>query len=80
MKVEGFLALLQKRLKPTLVKSVVDASPDPDDNFLLALALDGQADYLVTGDKSHLLFLKEFNGIPIIRLDTFLEIIEQKGF
>jgi predicted nucleic acid-binding protein len=45
----------------------------------LALAQDGKADYLVTGDKSDLLSLQTFNGIPIIRLDTLLEIIDNQS-
>jgi putative PIN family toxin of toxin-antitoxin system len=44
---------------------------DPTDNIFLALAADGQADVLVSGDH-HLLDLKEFNGIPIIPLRKFL--------
>ena len=35
----------------------VERSPDPTDDFLLALSEAGQADYLVTGDKSGLLSL-----------------------
>ena len=35
----------------------VDRSPDPADNFLLAMAQAGQVEYLVTGDKRHLLTL-----------------------
>ncbi len=75
--VEAYLEMIQRRTKPVRVTSKVLVSSDPDDNFLLELALDGQADYLVTGDKSDLLVLKEFNGIPIIRLDTLLEIVDQ---
>lgn len=33
----------------------VDVSPDPYDNYLLSIASGGVADYLVTGDKPHLL-------------------------
>ena len=36
------------------VLSNVNTSPDPKDNFLLALAKDGNATYLITGDKEHL--------------------------
>ena len=36
---------------------VVDISPDPYDNYLLALAEAGQADVLVTGDKQGMLAL-----------------------
>ncbi len=35
----------------------VQRSPDPEDDFLLAAAEGGKADYLVTGDKSGLLAL-----------------------
>jgi putative PIN family toxin of toxin-antitoxin system len=35
----------------------VERSPDPTDDFLLALCEAGKADYLVTGDKSGLLAL-----------------------
>ncbi|MEI7583997.1 putative toxin-antitoxin system toxin component, PIN family [Runella sp.] len=77
--VDRFVELLKYRLKPTIVTTQVNASPDPDDNFLLALAQDGKADYLVTGDKSDLLSLQTFNGIPIIRLDTLLEIIDNQS-
>lgn len=35
----------------------VEASPDPNDNFLLAIAQAGRADWLVTGDKRDLLAL-----------------------
>lgn len=39
---------------------------DPRDNFLLELAADGRADYLITGDKD-LLVLKEIKKIPIVK-------------
>lgn len=34
---------------------VVEVSSDPDDNFLFAIAQAGKADYLVSGDKRHVL-------------------------
>lgn len=39
---------------------------DPDDDKILECALACQADYIVSGDH-HLLDLKQFSGIPIIR-------------
>ena len=42
------------------------------DNKILEVALYGQVDYIVTGDKKHLLPLKAFKGIPIITPDEFL--------
>ena len=51
---------------------VVTASPDPHDNYLLATAASGSADFLVTGDKRDLLALKLFEGSKIITVREFL--------
>lgn len=53
------------------VVTVLDVCRDPDDNILLALALDGKADYIVSGDKD-LLELTPFQGIPIVAPAEFL--------
>lgn len=45
---------------------VVDVSPDPYDNYLLAMAEAGQANALVTGDKRDLLALVRHRGIRIV--------------
>lgn len=44
----------------------VDLSPDPKDNPILALAIAGHADLIVSGDKRHMLALGEAEGIPIV--------------
>ena len=44
---------------------------DPTDNIFLSLAVDGKADVIVSGDH-HLLDLKEFKGISIIRVRQFV--------
>jgi uncharacterized protein len=54
----------------------VSASPDPDDNAILAIALGGEADYLITGDKRDLLNLKKVKTIPILKVRTFVERLE----
>ncbi|RDE49974.1 MAG: putative toxin-antitoxin system toxin component, PIN family [Candidatus Accumulibacter meliphilus] len=47
-----------RRLAATIENlPTIDISPDPYDNFLLAMAQAGQADVLVTGDKRDLLAL-----------------------
>ncbi len=51
---------------------IVTASEDPDDNYLLATALAGAADFLVTGDKRDLLLLKIFEGTKIVTVRDFL--------
>lgn len=50
----------------------VTASPDPDDNYLLAMAAAGAADFLVTGDKRDLLALRLFAGTRILTVRDFL--------
>ncbi len=44
------------------------------DNRILECAVEAQADYIVSGDKKHVLSLKEFEGIKIISPKEFLEI------
>lgn len=46
--------------------SNVEICRDPKDNYLLALAKDSQADYLITGDND-LLVLEEFESCKIIK-------------
>ncbi len=47
------------------VDSEVGVCRDPKDNFLLALAKDGGADYLITGDND-LLDVSTFEGASIL--------------
>jgi len=49
----------------------VRRSPDPTDDFLLALSEAGKADYLVTGDKSGLLALGRHKATRIISANRF---------
>ena len=49
----------------------VKRSPDPNDDFLLALSEAGQADYLVTGDKSGLLLLDRHKTTQILSVRKF---------
>ena len=53
------------------VNSIVTICRDSKDNFLLALAKDGKADYLLTGDKD-LLELKKFGKTKIEMITTFI--------
>jgi len=47
---------------------------DPDDDKFLECAVEGDAEYLVSRDK-HLLKLKKYKGIDIIKPEEFLRII-----
>ena len=48
------------------------ATADPDDEMILECALAAEADYIVTGDKKHLLPLREFRNIPLVSPSVFL--------
>ena len=54
------------------VESIVTICRDPNDNFLLALAKEGKADYLITGDKD-LLELKKFGKTKIKTIVAFID-------
>jgi uncharacterized protein len=49
---------------------------DPDDDVVLASALEGEADYIVTGDK-HLLLIREYCKMKIITVKQILAILEK---
>jgi putative PIN family toxin of toxin-antitoxin system len=49
----------------------VRRSPDPTDDFLLALCEAGRADYLVTGDNSGLLALEQHEATRIVSAGKF---------
>jgi len=51
----------------------VSFSPDPNDNHIIAAAMVGTADFIVSGDKQHLLSLQEVAGIPIITARQAME-------
>ena len=54
--------------------SAVDRCRDSKDNFLLALAEDGNADYLITGDRD-LLVLEKHLTTRIVSFSNFLNVL-----
>lgn len=48
---------------------------DPDDDMMINTAIDGNADYIVSGDPD-LLDLKKFDEIEIVSVSRMLEILE----
>jgi putative PIN family toxin of toxin-antitoxin system len=59
-------------VNPTEVPAVIAA--DPNDDMVLACALAGKADYIVSGDP-HLLDLGEYEGIRIVSPAAFVSIL-----
>ena len=49
---------------------------DPSDNKIIEAAIDGEADYIVSGDKD-LLRLQKFQNIKIVSSATLLRVISQ---
>nr|WP_301287179.1 putative toxin-antitoxin system toxin component, PIN family [Sphingobium sp. OAS761] len=56
----------------------VSASPDPKDNPILATAIAGEAEFLVSGDKGDLLALGSVQGIGIITAVEALARLQNK--
>ena len=77
--VHGYLAWLLS------VAELVDDIPelsmvpdDPKDNMVVATAVAAKADYLITGDRKHLLHKKEYQGIPIISARSFIDLLQSE--
>jgi len=72
---EEILRLFDYYGKLIKVKAKISESRDRKDNFLLSLAVDGKADFLVTGD-SDLLILKKIKKTKIVTWSNFLKDIK----
>ena len=59
-------------VSPDFMLSVINDKPD---NRILECALAGKADYIISGDKEHLLSLSEFRGIKILSPADFLKVV-----
>jgi len=51
------------------------STADPDDEMFIECAVADRADYLVTGDRGHLLNLKEVAGVRITSAAAFLRLL-----
>ena len=67
-----FLAALAKEAALIEITEEILACRDPKDNKFLELAVCGQADCLISGDKD-LLELNPFRGITVLNPDEFLK-------
>lgn len=72
---EKMLSVFETFIDLVEVESVVKMCRDSNDDFLLALGKDGNADYLITGDRD-LLDLKKFGKTKIVTIKDFFVIIK----
>jgi uncharacterized protein len=73
---ERLLVTLKELAMPVLLlKSVRGSATHPEDDLVLATALNANADYLVTGDKA-LLDLGTFDSTRIVTAAEFVAILE----
>jgi putative PIN family toxin of toxin-antitoxin system len=64
-------AKLSTIIQPDIV--IESIKQKQDDNRILECAVSGKVDYLITGDKKHILPLGSIRGIPIITITSFLK-------
>ncbi len=73
--IDLFISLLLRKSTATSISGNLKVIlKDPDDNIVLLTAVNGKADYIVSGDK-HLLTLRKFEGIEIVTISQLLEIL-----
>ena len=61
---------------PAIKDEIPEVIRDKKDDYLLAYAVIGEADYLVTGDED-LLSLKEIEGVKIVNIPEFYQILNK---
>ncbi len=74
------ISLLQSLAEESVLVSggvTVRVSRDPEDDKFLGAAIEGNARYVVTGDKD-LLDLKRYRGVQIVRPTTFVRLLRKE--
>lgn len=66
----AFVAAVAAAAETVTVTTVVRVCADPDDDIFVALAVDGQADCILTGNTRD--FPAEVRGIPVLTLAAFV--------
>jgi uncharacterized protein len=74
---EEFLEALVERTSLIEITEYIQECRDPKDNKVLELALNGEAQYIVSGDKD-LLVLHPFRNVQVVTADEFLRKIESE--
>ena len=73
--IEDYIRIIEKYSKNIVSRNIPESiSRDKSDDKILQCGLDGNVDYIITGDKD-LLVLKEHKTIKIINPKDYLEIV-----
>ena len=72
-----FINLLREEAIIVTNLPVLDVSSDPDDNPIIATAIKGEAQYLVTGDKGDLLNMQKVQTVRILAVNDFVALFEK---
>jgi len=75
--VRYLVLLVTKGEVVTVTSQVAGVASHPEDDLILATAVDGHADYLVTGD-AQLQKLKTFRGVAIVSPREFLTVLASR--
>ncbi|MFB3886207.1 MAG: putative toxin-antitoxin system toxin component, PIN family [Thermodesulfobacteriota bacterium] len=72
--VRGIIEEVRNVVEAVEVSSHINVISHPEtDNRVLECAIDGEADFIVTGDTKHILPLREFRGIKILSPSEFIK-------
>ena len=63
----NFIKVVEPKIRINKIKA------DPSDNKILEAAVEAKVHFIVSGDKKHILPLKEFQGIKIVSAGDFIE-------
>ena len=77
--VAAFLEILRCKAKIVRIKSKLHiVKEDPADDVILRTAIDGKADWIISGDR-HVLSLGSFRGIQIVTVNEMLALLEKES-
>lgn len=66
--ITSFATVVKPQMKISVIKQ------KEDDNRILECAVEGECDYIISGDEHHILPLREYKGIRILRASEFLNL------
>ncbi|MCX6336485.1 MAG: putative toxin-antitoxin system toxin component, PIN family [Bacteroidetes bacterium] len=72
--IKSLLGKIHTKAAFITIKSAINLCRDPKDNFLLALAIDGNASHLITGDID-LLVLNKIGSTEIVSITNYLSLL-----